>query len=68
MELLNYRWNANIGVYKDFDDIEIASNCQLGQSLKEDVAEENISCQWVKLTKLAKPNVQIETEQTSMTI
>ncbi|KAF7278063.1 hypothetical protein GWI33_008832 [Rhynchophorus ferrugineus] len=61
------RWNANIGVYKNFDDIEIASTSQLGQSVKEDVAAENISCKWVKLSSLAKPKVQIDSEQKSMT-
>lgn len=49
------RWQATAGIYKDFDDIEIQKNCPLGRRLIEDVAKEHISCKWVKLTKLSKP-------------
>ncbi|KAH1001582.1 tRNA N6-adenosine threonylcarbamoyltransferase, mitochondrial [Dendroctonus ponderosae] len=46
------RWKANIGVYKDFEGIEVEKISPLGASLIEDVSRENISCKWVKLAKL----------------
>ncbi|XP_050302013.1 tRNA N6-adenosine threonylcarbamoyltransferase, mitochondrial [Anthonomus grandis grandis] len=49
------RWKANKGVYENFDDIEIEKTSPLGVRIVDDVAKENISCKWVKLTKLAKP-------------
>ncbi|CAG9768547.1 unnamed protein product [Ceutorhynchus assimilis] len=49
------RWNANLGIYKDFDNIDIQKSCPLGTRLVEEVAKENISCKWVKLSQLNKP-------------
>lgn len=49
------RWKENAGVYENFDNIEIEKTCPLGIRLVEDVAKENISCKWVKLTMLSKP-------------
>lgn len=49
------RWNANIGVYTQFDDIGIEKSSPLGVSLAEDVRKESISCKWVSLSKLTKP-------------
>lgn len=52
---LFFRWNANIGVYTQFDDIGIEKSSPLGVSLAEDVGKESISCKWVSLSKLTKP-------------
>ncbi|XP_023023838.1 threonyl-carbamoyl synthesis 4 [Leptinotarsa decemlineata] len=49
------RWKENIGIYTDFEDIEIEKSSPLGESLIEDVEKSGISCNWVKLTKLNFP-------------
>ncbi|CAH0556660.1 unnamed protein product [Brassicogethes aeneus] len=49
------RWKRNIGIYKDFEHIEIEKSSPLGKRLIEDVANENLSCNWVKLSRLNKP-------------
>ncbi|XP_049822164.1 tRNA N6-adenosine threonylcarbamoyltransferase, mitochondrial isoform X2 [Aethina tumida] len=56
------RWKANIGIYEDFEHIEIEKSCPLGTRLIEDVAEQNLSCKWVKLTRLNKPQHSWKTE------
>lgn len=50
------RWKENIGVYRNFEDIDIQSSCPLGESMIEDVASEAISCKWVKLKSLLESN------------
>ncbi|XP_066254787.1 tRNA N6-adenosine threonylcarbamoyltransferase, mitochondrial [Euwallacea similis] len=55
------RWNQNLGIYlKDFENVKIEKSCPLGERLVEDVARENISCKWVKISKLGKPKIQYE--------
>ncbi|XP_066143306.1 tRNA N6-adenosine threonylcarbamoyltransferase, mitochondrial isoform X2 [Euwallacea fornicatus] len=52
------RWKQNLGIYrKDYEDIQIEKSCPLGKRLVEDVAKENISCKWVRISKLTKPRV-----------
>lgn len=51
----HFRWNANAGIYENFDDIELQKSCPLGVRLAEDVAKENINCKWVKISRLGKP-------------
>uniref|UniRef100_A0A6P7GM43 N(6)-L-threonylcarbamoyladenine synthase n=1 Tax=Diabrotica virgifera virgifera TaxID=50390 RepID=A0A6P7GM43_DIAVI len=51
------RWKENIGVYTNFEHIDIEKSAPLGESLIEDVDREQISCKWVKLTKLNYPQV-----------
>ncbi|CAG9838681.1 unnamed protein product [Diabrotica balteata] len=51
------RWKENIGVYKNFEHIDIEKSAPLGESLIEDVEREQISCTWVKLTKLNYPQI-----------
>lgn len=57
-----FRWKANIGIYEDFEHIEIEKSSPLGTRLIEDVAEQNLSCKWVKLTRLNKPQHSWKTE------
>ncbi|KAG5891072.1 hypothetical protein JTB14_005708 [Gonioctena quinquepunctata] len=49
------RWKENIGVYSDFEDIDIEKSSPLGESLIKDVESAKLSCNWVKLTKLNYP-------------
>lgn len=42
-------------MYTQFDDIVIEKSSPLGVSLAEDVGKECISCKWVSIAKLTKP-------------
>ncbi|KAL1512508.1 hypothetical protein ABEB36_002090 [Hypothenemus hampei] len=53
------RWNANVGIYEnDFDHIESQKSSPLGESLTEDIAKEAISCKWIRISKLTKPQIE----------
>ncbi|RZC36577.1 tRNA N6-adenosine threonylcarbamoyltransferase, mitochondrial, partial [Asbolus verrucosus] len=52
------RWRANLGVLTDFEHVGIEKSCPLGVNISEDVALKNISCNWVKLTRLTVPQQQ----------
>ncbi|XP_071443008.1 tRNA N6-adenosine threonylcarbamoyltransferase, mitochondrial isoform X3 [Hetaerina americana] len=47
------RWKAGKGVIDpsspEFDEVDIQGRCILGEDMREDVAEANIKCKWVKL-------------------
>lgn len=64
--LIFVRWNANIGVYTQFDDIGIEKSSPLGVSLAEDVGKEGISCKWVSIAKLTNP--QSEWDEREMAV
>ncbi|KAJ8980046.1 hypothetical protein NQ317_012886 [Molorchus minor] len=49
------RLKESVGLYVNFDDIDVEKSSPLGIRLVEDVINKNISCNWVKLTKLNKP-------------
>ncbi|XP_018574703.1 probable tRNA N6-adenosine threonylcarbamoyltransferase, mitochondrial [Anoplophora glabripennis] len=49
------RWKENIGVFEDFEHIDIEKCSPLGERLIEEVTNESISCKWVKLSKLNLP-------------
>ncbi|XP_056648288.1 tRNA N6-adenosine threonylcarbamoyltransferase, mitochondrial [Diorhabda sublineata] len=49
------RWKEKIGIYTDFEHIDIEKDAIIGESLIEDVENEQISCKWIKLTKLNYP-------------
>lgn len=55
------RWKKNIGIYTDLDGIDIEKTCPLGERLVEDVINANIKCNWVKLTRLNRPQRTWET-------
>ncbi|XP_030763054.1 probable tRNA N6-adenosine threonylcarbamoyltransferase, mitochondrial [Sitophilus oryzae] len=57
------RWKAGIGIYTEFDNIEIEKSSPLGKRLIEDVVNENISCNWVRLSKLYKSKLNIDEEE-----
>lgn len=56
LHILLIRWNENIGVYRNFEDIDIEKSCPLGENLIKDVESEAIACQWVKMKSLLLPN------------
>ncbi|KAJ8958869.1 hypothetical protein NQ318_019636 [Aromia moschata] len=49
------RWKEKVGIFADFDDIDVEKSSPLGESMADDVQNSNISCKWVKLTKLNYP-------------
>lgn len=52
MAVYDFRWKENIGIFHEFEDIDVEKTAPLGKSLTEDVEREAIKCHWVKLKQL----------------
>lgn len=50
--LIFTRWRENIDVTYDYDSIITEKSALLGKSIIDEVSKENISCKWVRLSKL----------------
>ncbi|KAL3283161.1 hypothetical protein HHI36_006313 [Cryptolaemus montrouzieri] len=48
------RWKANVGIYHDFENINIKHTSPIGKSIIDDISKANLKCKWVKLGSFIK--------------
>ncbi|CAG9863910.1 unnamed protein product [Phyllotreta striolata] len=54
------RFKENIGIYHDWEHIDVENSAPLGEDLTNDVETERISCKWVKLKGINLPQNQLQ--------
>lgn len=52
IQLINFRWKSQVGIFPDFEQITVKKSSPIGISISEEIEKEYLSCNWVKLTNI----------------